>query len=374
MMKKWIFLWLSISFCVQLWAQNETFVHLQKSDRIMQYANKGDSYLKAFNIYAALTWYKKAFAATQEPIFARKIAQCYLKRGQYTECKRVFDMIPTDSLTHLDLRFKYNLYNQSSEVNSMLLLGKNIIQKYPFDSEIVASLASTYNTKEQPDSALFYTENYVLTDSTNLFINGQRAFSYYLKKEYRNALKIYSKLLLKNRKSSLTHYYAGLCYTQCDSLNKAYYCLSKAHELDQTKNPYILSKLGIVSMELGLLDEGIELTKKGIELLKPSDAYLFQLNNALSNGYYSLQDYATCIKYLKRCLNNNPSSVYSIYKIARAYNMIKNTNQEKLYYERFVKAIEKKKNPSAVLLKFAKEAKSRLQEIKEENFFKKENK
>lgn len=354
---------------VDAWSQEDTLANDSTLDLAMQYYAKGDSLEKIFNYREALVWYEKGFEWDKGLPFIRKIAQCYMKRGQYEQSRQVFGQIPADSLTQMDLRFKYNLHRQLSEPDSMLLVGRVIIERYPFDSEIVSSVASRYNLMEMPDSALFFTERYALEDSADIFVNRQRAFSYYQKKEYDKALALYKQLLVQKDNNSYTYYYAGLCCAQLDSLNEAYDHLLKAHELDK-ENPHVLSQLGIVSINIGFKDEGIKYIEDAIALFQPDDGLMFTLHNAVSDAYFSRHKYRESIRYLNTCLSLNPSSLFSVYKMARTYGILKDVNNEKRYYQRFVKAIEAEQEVTDVMARLADEARARLQAIREEEFFK----
>lgn len=365
------FLAIVLLCCHTLTAQsikNDTII---QSDKLStQYYQKGDSLEKSFDYYGALYWYKQSLENNYRLLYIRKIAQCYMKRGQYELSKHFLNKIPADSLTQMDLRFKYNLHRQTSEKDSMLLIGKRIVDEYPFDSEIIASLASTYNMQEEPDSALSVTEKYVSNDSTNIFINRQRAFSYYLKKEYEKALTLYQKLLQAQDNSSETYYYAGLCYAQMDSLNQAYDNLVQANHIKE-KNPYILSQLGLIGIKLGFKDDGIKYIQEAMTLLQPDTTLMFTLNDAISDAYFSRHKYQESIYYLNQCLDIDPSSLFSIYKIARTYGILKDSKNEKAYYLRFINSVDSMKNEVTETMKrLYKEAQNRLQAIKEEEFFK----
>lgn len=370
-----LFLFSGCLSCVGMFARQERMTVPQDtvSDAgalARMYYQKGDSCEKAFNTYEALGWYRKGGELAGEPFFFRKIAQCYMKRGQYAESKDVFNRIPADSLTHTDRRFKYNLHRQLSEADSMLAVGKGILEQYPFDSEVVAGLAASYNTLEMPDTALYYTEQYRLQDSTNIFVNRQRAFAYYQQEDYPRALQAYRELLSLNDQSDYTYYYTGLCYARCDSLSQAYDHLRKAAELSHEENPYILSQLGIITIELGIANEGAEYVEKAIEGLQPDNQLMYSLYSSLSGAYFKLRKYTESIRCLNECLAYDPLSVYTFYKIAGVYGVLKNTKQEKQYYERFVKAVESKEDASDTLLNLLEEAKTRLQAIREEEFMK----
>lgn len=364
----WILLFVGCMSVTYVFPQQDTISN--DHELALLYYHKGDSCEQAFNIYEALDWYTKGRMLVEEPLFLRKIAQCYMKRGQFAESKNVFNMIPKDSLKHFDLRFKYNLHRQLSETDSMLIVGKDILEKYPFDSDVVSGIAASYNTLEYPDTALYYTQQYRLKDSTNIFVNRQHAFAYYQKKDYPQALKYYLELLDLKDVSEYTYYYTGLCYARCDSLGMAYRHLLNASKLSSTENPYILAQLGIVTIELGVVSEGLDYVKKAIVGFQPDSMLMYSLYRSLSGAYFKQTKYNDCISCLKECLAYNPNSIYTFYRIANVYGVLNNTKQEKLYYERFVKEMESKEDASNVLLNLLEEAKERLQAIREDEFMK----
>lgn len=338
---------------------------------VKQYSIKGDSCGNAFNLTAAISWYTKGYDLEKTPAIARRLIQCYSQRGQYEKAKQIYSQIPNDSLNHSDWRMEYKLYKELVEVDSMILVGKRIVEKYPFDGEILSSLAARYNDIKQPDSALQYTENYVTNiDSTNTFVNAQRAYAYYLKEENIKALETYNKMLNSGYKQSSVYYYAGICYARCNSTLQAYHFLENAMKLDTEKNPYIVSQLGLVAGQAGFDHDAITYLTKSIEMLKPNDAYMFRLHDKLSDAYFSRHQFSDCIKALKIAQTYNPNSIYSLYKIARTYDAMKSWKQAKTYYLRFINKISKEDNPTPILIRFRNGSEERLKFIKKELFFK----
>ena len=98
---------------------NDTDV-IQSYKLSAEYYQKGDSLEKNFDYYGALRWYKKSLETDYRLLYIRKIAQCYMKRGKYGLSKLFLNKIPADSLTQMDLRFKYNLHKQMSEKESLM--------------------------------------------------------------------------------------------------------------------------------------------------------------------------------------------------------------------------------------------------------------
>lgn len=364
-----LFIFVVLFFCLKNYAQQDTLKDNRLSGCSISYFNIGDSLENKYNYQEALKWYTKSYDLDSNLCSVRRIAQCFMKRGEYEQSKHYLNLIPLDSLTHSDLRFKYNLYMKVSEIDSAFILGKEILNKYPYDGDILSSLASNYNKNEMPDSALYLINNYRLNDSTNIFVNRQLAFSYYLKKEYSKALKEYNNLLSLNDASVQTYYYLGLCYAELDSLNQAYDNLYIANEKEKD-NPYILSQLGLVSIKVGFKDDGVKYIQDAISLYMPDNNLLFGLYDAISDAYFSRRKYYDCIENLKKCIELNPSYLYTYYKIAQTYGLAKNLKNEKKYYTEFLKRAKEANEISKTMNLFIDEAERRLKYIKEDEFFK----
>jgi len=343
---------------------------LQDSLIMKQCLINGDSCNKAFNLSAAISWYTKGYDIKKMPEMARRLIQCYSQRAQYKKAKQIYSQIPNDSLNHSDWRMEYRLYKELVEVDSMILVGKRIVKEYPFDGEIVSSLAARYNDIKQPDSALQYTENYVTNiDSTNTFVNAQRAYAYYLKEENDKAIEIYNKMLNSGYRQSSVYYYAGICYARCDSILQAYRFLENAMKLDTDKNPYIVSQLGLVAKKAGFDHDAITYLTKSIDMLKPNDAYMFRLHDKLSDAYFSRHQFSDCIRVLNIARTYNSKSNYTLYKIARTYDAMNNWTQAKKAYLRFINEVSKENDPAPILIRFSNESTKRVKFINEKLFF-----
>lgn len=330
--------------------------------------HKGDSCELLSDTYHALQYYQEALALLPLPPAIRKTAQCQYNRGHYEDCLRTLDLLRKDSIGHQDMKLQYNCYINLNHKDSILSLGNDILEKYPYDSKVTETLAQYYNTSELPDSALHYTQKYKQKDSTNIFVNRQQAFAFYQKQEYARALEEYRQLVALNDSSTSTIYYSGLCYAQCDSLLPAYKCLLKAAERHKFNHPNILSQLGIVCVEIGI-PSGVEYLQKAIELIKPEDKLLFNLTNTLAEGYLKIRKYDECVKCLKECQTYDSSTPNTVFRLAQAYGLMGNTKMEKQAYQQFIRMAEQEKDSGSSWNTLIEDAKRRIRMIQEEEFF-----
>lgn len=335
--------------------------------------SKGEEYEKQYDTYHALLCYEAALRLDSALSTVRKVAQCRYKRGHYRDCIRTLAVLDKDSVNHQDMRMRYNCYSSLDSRDSAVYWGNAISESYPYDSEVIARMASHYNAMELPDSALRYTQRYKERDSTNIFVNRQQAFAFYQKGAYADALDEYRKLLSMKDDEASVYYYAGLCYAKCDSVEQAYDHLLKAARLQEFNNPHVVSQLGVVCIDYGLPDEGIAYIQKAMSLFKPNEQLMFTLTNTLAGAYFKKHKYDECVQYLKEALAYNENSVYTLYKLAQVYGVMENTPLESTYYRRFVEKAEKKEDVRVSLSKFIESAKERIKEIREEEFFQGKN-
>lgn len=341
-----------------------------KAARLHELLEKGDEYDQQFDTYHAFLCYDAALRLDSSSHVVRKAALSQYKRGYYQTCAQILGKLDSDSLNHQDMKLKYNCFLNLEMADSALCLGKTIAEKYPYDSDIIVKLANHYNFAGQPDSALYYTRNYREKDSTDIFVNRQQAFALYLKGKYSEALNEYRHLLSLSDKTASLYYYMGLCYTKCDSLGRAYDNLLESAKLSKFNQPYILSQLGIVCIDVGMAEDGIEYLQKAISLLRPDDDLMFTLTNSIANGYFKKHKYAECVKYLKESMEYNEESIYGLYRLAQAYGLMKDTAQENRYYQEFIKKAESKADVSESLENLIESAKNRVREIEEGDVFK----
>ena len=329
----------------------------------------GDYYREKLNLAKALYWYEKAFTISNDKQVSRKIAECYYKRGYYRKCIDLLLAGPvTDSLP-ADFKLLGKCYEQINVVDSALICQKIVAEKNTYDYTNIISLANNYLNLQLPDSALYYTLKYNINDSTNLLVNQIQALAYYKKGDYPNALSQYKKLRSMNDNSVSSDYYMGLSYIRADSLNQGYDCLMAASEKAQGNNPYILSELGVAATKIGFIEEGIVNIRKAIELLQPDNTLMHYLYNAIAIAYMEKRDSDNCIIYLKKSLEYNSGSLMTLYRIAYAYHMKKDMENEKKYYLRFIKEAGKRNDLNETMISLKEAAEKRLEEIKVENFF-----
>lgn len=351
---------------LSLWGQ----LHHAEASRLL---HQGDSLVRRFRTFEALKCYERALRYERAPILLRKLSQLYYDRGQYPKSLNVLSMMPADSLCQADLRLRFQIYRRRVEIDSVKYIGHQILHKYPYDAEIVGLLSSVYNQDEKPDSALAIVDAYMSLDTTNLYVNEQQAYAYYLKQEYGKAAKLYASLIQKDNRNSSFLYYGGLSWARLDekrSILEGLKYLKLANELERYKNPYILSQLGMLSVEVYYDTDAVQYIQKALEVLYPDNNLLYNLYNSLATAQFRTRQYQASIDALRKCIELRPKFIYNYYKIAQCYGVLGQAVSEMKYYKTFLKLMDETSNPSPAMQRMIDDAKSRIKTLREENFFK----
>lgn len=106
------------------------------------YRDTADSLFTNYNYSAAASCYLRCENDTDSITIFRKLAQCYRKMGDYKAEQSSLLRIPQDSLLHNDMRQIYYSYSRLQDTVSIDLWGKGILEAFPYDSDITASVAA----------------------------------------------------------------------------------------------------------------------------------------------------------------------------------------------------------------------------------------
>lgn len=336
---------------------------------IQTLVKEADSCRMSNNLYRALKLYEEAYQREASTETLRAIIQCHYERGSYQRCIDLYRNVSPDSLTVKDLKMKFFCFSNIAQADSTVHYGQLANSADPYDCKIVSKLAHHYNTIQLPDTALHIADRYCRIDSTNVFVNRQKAHALYLIGDYPKALHEYRRLKHWGDRNESTLYYLALCYAKTDSLYLAYENLNEAAKLNNYENPSILSQLGTVAVELGIIGEGIGYIEKSIELMQPDGKLLFSLTNTMAEGCFKWGKYEKSISYMKQSLKYPDSNVYVYYRIAQAYGMMKKLKEEQEYYQIFVDKAQKEPSPSPIMKECIEYAQYRILKITETLFF-----
>ena len=351
---------------------------------------KGDSCMQQYNTFEALRYYQKAYDLAQSqditrfsmdkdfsmskpyvpedkvPRYVRlKLADCHYQRADYRQTAELLKNMPEDSLTHDAFRELALSYQKQGDTDSYIYWASQLLGRFPMDAEIVAGLILAFVKNDQPQNGIICGLKYTLKDSTNILVNRALADAWFMNRDFTAAAKLYDKLLEQGDSVFNTLYSAGMSHSQTGSLERAYDCLSRALEVSQMQHAGCAFRLGVVCVDTKRYSEGLKALELAQELLKPDTTTMKAITLSQGEGFYLTQHYPEAVKAWKRHLDYNPSSVATCYNIANAYAyLIKDEEQAKTYYQRFLELARQEQTPTPQLAEMMEKAEEMLKYFK----------
>ena len=351
---------------------------------------KGDSCMQQYNTFEALRYYQQAYDLAQSQDITRfsmdkdfsmskpyvpedkvprhvrlKLADCHYQRADYRQTAELLKNMPEDSLSHDAFRELALSYQKQGDTDSYIYWASQLLGHYPMDAEIVAGLTLAYAKSDQPQKGVICGLKYSLKDSTNILVNRALADAWFMNRDFTAAAMLYDKLLEQGDSTFNTLYSAGMSHSQTGSLERAYDCLSRALEVSQMQHAGCAFRLGVVCVDTKRYSEGLKALELAQELLKPDTTTMKAITLSQGEGFYLTQHYPEAVKAWKRHLDYNPSSVATCYNIANAYAyLIKDEEQAKTYYQRFLELARQEQAPTAQLTEMMEKAEEMLKYFK----------
>ncbi len=296
-----------------------------------------DSLFSAFNYSAAASLYTRLQCGYDSVAVFRRLAQCYHKQGDYQSEGRTLLRIPADSLTHNDMRQLYYAHSYTQDSMAMEIWGRRILQQYPYDADIITSVAADLMQKNKIDSARQLTMRYLETDTTNFNVWHQYAYSCYLLGDYTEAQRSYLKLYRQGWKGGEVSLILGICYSEMNDDNNAYNHLVRANQMKSGRDVLVLKLLAKNCMKIGMPKESAEYMEQAIGLSIPDSLTLSGMYNSLAEAYFYLHDYEHAISSFQKASKCQPTNAITYYNIAQMYSGLKDSVGMTNYYTLFLK-------------------------------------
>lgn len=333
-----------------------------------QYALQGEWYEEQGRLQKALDCYLKALGQHVSDTLVHAVAGCYYQRGYYPECIRVYQMYLENDSSENRFDLTAKCYEKMEYPDSAFVLRKRMAARNIENPQNLTALVQNCLSLEYPDSALHYLRQYMEADSTNLNVNRLYGYVSYLTGNYEDAVNLYRALKEKGDNQLSTNYYLGLSYARTDSLSQAYDCLVEAVRQSERANPYILSQLGVVSVEIGMIKEGIKDIEEALGLLQPDWKLMGSLYETLGKGFMQTHRYADAVRCYRQSLEYAPDEWRLYYQVAHLYGVLHNEKEEKKFYREFVRGV-KEQEEEKKYGKLLESAEWRLKAIDTEEFF-----
>lgn len=355
-------------------------------DSLTVCVQKGDSCMQQYNTFEALQYYQQAYDLAQSQDITRfsmdkdfsmskpyvpkdkvprhvrlKLADCHYQRANYRQTTELLKNMPEDSLTHDAFRELALGYQKQGDTDSYIYWASQLLGRFPMDAEIVAGLILAFVKNDQPQNGIICGLKYTLKDSTNILVNRALADAWFMNRDFTAAAMLYDKLLEQGDSTFNTLYSAGMSHSQTGSLERAYDCLSRALLLSQMQHAGCAYRLGVVCIDTQRYEEGLKAHELALELLKPDTTTMKAITLSQGEGYYLTHRYREAVNAWKRHLDYNPSSVATYYNIANAYYyLLKDDEQAKTYYQRFLELARQEQAPTPQLTEMMEKAEEML--------------
>lgn len=287
MRKTFLLLVVLCSFSLHAMAQNR-----------QQLIEKGDSCMKAYNYFHAISYYKQAQTLGDDNAIRMKLASCHYLRTAYKQCADVLKTIPEDSLTHDALREMYYAQGAMQQTTLQTYWGMTLIEKFPMDGHIVADLMEVFLNQEDsnPNMAVLYGERYCKVDSDNVEVNRTLGEAYFLNRKYEQCIAIYNKVMAAGDTTYNALYYTAGAYEYLEKFDSAALYFAKAVE----RNPKMAVgnyRLGVVENQLGHYDAAIEHLRTAAKLYEPNKTIMFVIYKNMGDAKNSLKQFKEAYLY-----------------------------------------------------------------------------
>lgn len=319
------------------------------------FKHKGDSCMRAYDVFHATQYYQQSIALNPSNVEVRRqLASCYRQSADNMACVSCLDNIPRDSVNHKDMRMYYYCMLDMGDKDKTAYWGDRIVATYPYDSEIVGSLATYYNDNNMPGKAEAVAKSYITQcDSTNLYVNKAYAYSLYLQFRYDEAIPVYNKLIAQGYDNFISNFVLGLCYehfSQYANYPKAHYHLTRASKF-KDNNATCFYRLALVEKELYMDSLALEHFNRAIETATPRarmcDIYKKMADLHFQHGQYEAAGRA----FELSLLYDDEDTPVNYYNAAQMYIASKNDLKAKLYLQLFLsKAVRLKDDGQNKLL------------------------
>ena len=287
MRKTFLLLIVLCSFSLHAMAQNR-----------WQLIEKGDSCIKAYNYFHAISYYKQAQTLGDDNAIRMKLASCHYLRTAYKQCADVLKTIPEDSLTHDALREMYYAQGAMQQTTLQTYWGMTLIEKFPMDGHIVADLMKVFLNQEDsnPNMAVLYGERYCKVDSDNVEVNRTLGEAYFLNRKYEQCIAIYNKVMAAGDTTYNALYYTAGAYEYLEKFDSAALYFAKAVERDP-KMAVGNYRLGVVENQLGHYDAAIEHLRTAATLYEPNKTIMFVIYKNMGDAKNSLKQFKEAYLY-----------------------------------------------------------------------------
>ena len=330
---------------------------------------------RLYTFILAKGYYNKGKYAAAEPLFSKLcstdstrwiyafyLTSIYVESGKFDKAINIYEKFLSKDSTnciYLD-RLGYTNLKKGNFDNAITIYNKSLSIDHK-NIPAIKNLAYLYANTMETDTASQLLTRGIDIDSTDMDLYLSRANIYYSKKQTKDALNDYLKILASGDTSKLLLKRIGICY--CNNLLPAESVpfLIKAYKLD-TLDFEVCSYLGQSYSRINDYHNSIKYYKKEIDILLPVKTQLGYAYNLYAESQKEAGLFKEAIASYIQSLqfNNNPDNYM---RIANLYdNELKDKAKAIYYYQKYLNNISKQK--PALSTKYVESIKKRLEYLK----------
>jgi tetratricopeptide (TPR) repeat protein len=332
----------------------------------------GMSYFQLNDIQDAITSMKRAvFIDSANTSYRFQLAKIYIVSGMANEAKRELEFIVTHDFDFVPARFQLALLNyESKNMEQALYYFHEVIRKNPKDFLSYYYIGSALITLQQSDSAIQFLSSSVTLNPNYLPAINSLASIYFGRKDYQEALRLFTKARAMRPEIADYHYKTGLCFQSAqrydsaivyyqnaierDTSNDSYfaqlgYCelmnqnydeavtaYSKALLIDN-ENPLYYTNLALAYSKIDSVKQAASAYRKAIDVSHPE--VITQMYIRLGTLYFFQKQYRNALASYRRALDIHPSNNEAQYYVALTLDYLNDSKSAIKQYEKYLKLV-----------------------------------
>lgn len=322
----------------------------------------GDSCMTVYQASGALAYYRKVLAGRPTTALRMKIANGYYLQHNYAKCLSTMEGTPLDSLDHDTMCHLFRSCKELGLTKRAAAFGEAVIDRWPMDGEMVATLAREYLSAGMNSKAEKLCNSYWMRDETCMAVNDIMADIYMVQRQWQVAKDSYLLLLQQGDSTYKNMLNLGICYEWMGETDKAKKAFDVAIAMSDSTAAIPLYHQGAVLNGQKDYDASLACFRKALTLLQPDNAVMFSCYRGLAEGYYAHTDYRQALPSFLQAQDYDPTSLTTPYYIGVCYEALGEKANAKAAYQHFLKQAAMEEDPGADLKRMVEDARKRMRD------------
>lgn len=288
---------------------------------------------------AAGTYYLLASRVPDNVLYKIRQMQAYgrLKAWQQS-IQAGREALQLDSIPAV-LSYMGDSFRQVGQADSSLWYYRRSLDLKPGNGAVVSKAVNVLIQKEDYDSAIALTENFLAEDPDNTLVAPLQGLLYYRKGDYVAAANVFQRQEDIGNDSYSIHYYLGQSYWHTEMIYRAEEELMSAWQIDSGDVNLAYSIAAVKSDANKSFEKEVKpWLDKAAEMLRPDPAMMSRLHQQYGLGYLRKEDSVDkAIEHYKEAYRYNPKFISALSTIAYCYELKKDYKQALEWYEKYLK-------------------------------------